>query len=87
MASGEAAALRAATRPVRLVVLNAPVMRKSIAVGRPGFSPGAAGGGNTRASAGRYGVPNRSPSASPLPYLSWNARPAGDASHLRKMVA
>ena len=76
MASGEAAALRAAVRPVRLVVLNAPVTRKSIAVGRPGSSPGAAGGGNTRASAGRWLVPNRRPLASPPAVLALCCAPS-----------
>lgn len=60
MAAKEEAVGREDVFRALLEVLNGPGMKKSMAVGRPGSSPGAVGGGKMMASAGRYCVPKSS---------------------------
>lgn len=77
---------REALFPTVFVVLSGLVTTKSMAVGRPGSSPGAVSEKKTNTSAGRYCVPKRRPSSSPQAYSPWKARPAKNASYFRKMV-
>lgn len=64
IASEEEAGLCEALFPTAFVVLKIPVATKSIAAGLSRFSPGTAGEGKTRASAGREVMSRRRPSAS-----------------------
>ena len=69
MASGEKAEWRADIRSERLVVLKAPVTRKSMAVGRPGIHPGPpAGGRRVRRRGGELCRPCRTKGLLLLPF-------------------